>query len=254
MQLAQIFIFFLVYSFFGWLWEGLLSIKQEHRFINRGFLNGPYCPIYGCGALAFVWLQRYVNDPIFLFLAGGAIACALEYITSYTMEKLFNARWWDYSDWPFHINGRICLFGFLGFGAGAVAIKFVHPAISNFVATIPNIEIWATILTVLFVIDVISTNNAFARFNKVLKEYQAILKHGRVVSFIERKGHRIIATISKQKRRIFTYQQKRILRAFPNFKTHYDKAFAEVTKFYKATKFKPLKEPLTRKKREKKLK
>ena len=74
-----------------------MSLVKEHRFVNRGFLNGPYCPIYGVGGLTFLFAGQFVDNPIALFFIGGTIACILEYITSYTMEKLFKARWWDYS-------------------------------------------------------------------------------------------------------------------------------------------------------------
>ena len=83
MTIAEIFLCFLVYSFIGWLWEDLLSLVKEHRFVNRGFLIGPYCPIYGAGALAFLSVGNYIDNPVALFFIGGAIACILEYITSY---------------------------------------------------------------------------------------------------------------------------------------------------------------------------
>ena len=103
-------------------------------------------------------------------------------------------------------------------------------------------------------LDVISTNQSFARFNKILREYQSILKKGRVVQFFERNGRRFIKTINDRRRRIFTWQQRRILRAFPNFQTHYDKAYNELQKFYASSKYQPKQKANARKKSKKILK
>ncbi len=254
MTIAEIFLCFLIYSFLGWLWEDFRSLYKEHRFVNRGFLNGPYCPIYGAGGLVFLYAGQFIENPVALFFIGGAIACALEYATSYVMEKMFKARWWDYSEWKFNINGRICLYGFIVFGAASVGIRYLHPHILSFVQSIPHNTLIASILGFLFAIDVISTNQSFARFNKTLREYQSILMKGRVVQFFERNGRRFIETINQRRRRIFTWQQRRILKAFPNFKTHYDNAYKELQKFYKSSKFQPQQSAHARKKTKKILK
>jgi len=172
MTIQEIFLCFLIYSFFGWLWEDGMSLVKEHRFVNRGFLNGPYCPIYGVGGLAFLYTGQFVDNPIALFFIGGAIACVLEYITSYTMEKLFKARWWDYSDWPLNLNGRICLYGFIAFGGASVGIRYLHPHILDFVRSIPSMNTWALVLAILFALDVLSTNHSITRFNNFLRKYQ----------------------------------------------------------------------------------
>jgi len=254
MTLSEVFLCFLIYSFIGWLWEDILSIVKDHKFVNRGFLNGPYCPIYGVGGLIFLYAGQFIADPFILFLIGGSIACVIEYITSYTMEKLFKARWWDYSNWPLNLNGRICLYGFLAFGAASVAIRYIHPYTLDFVRGIPHNYVWAIILAVIFALDIITTNQSFSRFNKILREYQAVLKKGRVVQFFERNGRRFIEIVNNRRRRIFTWQQRRILRAFPNFQTHYDKAYNELQEFYKTSKFKPRKNAHARKKSKKILK
>ena len=157
------------------------------------------------------------------------------------MEKLFNARWWDYSDKFMNINGRVYLLGYIVFGAGAVAILYLHPYLAELIAKLDGRNTIAIILAALFMLDIVSTNQSIARFNKILREYQNILKRGKIVQFFERNGRRFIQTINNRTRRIFTWQQRRILRAFPNFQTNYDKAFAELQKFYKKTKYKPAK-------------
>ena len=120
---------FFVGSILGWCMEVLCKLWQFHRFINRGFLMGPWCPIYGCGtALLTALLSRFTQDPFAVFGLAMLICGTLEYLTSYLMEVLFHARWWDYSSKRFNLNGRVCAntlipFGLLGLGM----IYFVKP-------------------------------------------------------------------------------------------------------------------------------
>ena len=115
------FLLFMLYSVLGWCMEVVGKLIQYKRFINRGFLIGPYCPIYGYGALLITFLlKKYTQDPIVLFIMTIVVCGALEYLTSFFMEKLFKARWWDYSQRKFNFNGRICIdtivfFGIIGF-------------------------------------------------------------------------------------------------------------------------------------------
>ena len=97
------------------------------EFINRGFLIGPYCPIYGSGALLLTFLlNRYVNDKLVLFVMSIVVCSILEYVTSYIMEKIFHIRWWDYSNYKLNINGRVCLNNIALFGlAGVLIIKYI---------------------------------------------------------------------------------------------------------------------------------
>ncbi len=131
---------FFIYSFAGWFMESVGGIFKEKRFINRGFLIGPYCPVYGFGVvLITILLQKYTNDVIVLFFLAILICGTLEYATSYFMEKFFNARWWDYSKNKFNINGRICLETLLPFGiAGSLIICVVNPFIIKYVNMIPE--------------------------------------------------------------------------------------------------------------------
>ena len=108
---------FFVYSFLGWCLEVGCKLVSDHKFINRGFLIGPYCPIYGHGALIMtILLNRYLNDPATLFIMIILCCSLLEYFTSYFLEKIFHTRWWDYSGYRFNINGRICLETMVPFG------------------------------------------------------------------------------------------------------------------------------------------
>ena len=120
--LEHYFLWFLFYSFVGWMYESILVSCQQHRLVNRGFLNGPLCPIYGTGAILGVAILGNVHNPIIIFLISMVGATILEYTTSWVMEQLFHARWWDYSNFRFNLQGRVCLLGALIFGLGGVGV------------------------------------------------------------------------------------------------------------------------------------
>ncbi len=149
--LCLLFLLFLCYSIIGWMIECLCVTYLEKRIVlDRGFLLGPYCPIYGCGGvLAYLLLTRYQEDPITLFILAAVGASVLEYVTSYFMEKIFKARWWDYSDRRFNLEGRVCLGNTVLFGAlGLIFIYILNPYIIEVLKSIPN--------NVLFIISLIS--------------------------------------------------------------------------------------------------
>ena len=139
MIIAQYFVYFILYSFLGWVWETVYcTIKQKH-FANRGFLYGPICPIYGSAVITMQLMFRFFKGfsdgsmPVWeLFLICAVGSAVLEYATSFYLEKRFHARWWDYSSIPLNVNGRICLPVTLCFGAAGVAIvKFLLPLIGQ---------------------------------------------------------------------------------------------------------------------------
>ena len=143
--LSGLFISFLVYSFAGWLWESTVcAMMNQGRFANSGFLLGPICPIYGVGALACWLFLREIPDVVPQFLVSGLLCCALEYAVSVVLEATTGARFWDYEDKPANINGRVCLYGFLMFGAGAVLIcRVLEPALLGVLASVPVIALEA---------------------------------------------------------------------------------------------------------------
>ncbi|MBQ9326730.1 MAG: hypothetical protein IJ246_13285 [Clostridia bacterium] len=120
---------FFIGSILGWCMEVVCKLIQFHRFINRGFLQGPYCPVYGFGAvLLTVLLSRHTEDPVAVLILSMVICGTLEYLTSYLMEKLFHARWWDYSGKRFNLNGRVCADTLIPFGLlGLCMVYFVKP-------------------------------------------------------------------------------------------------------------------------------
>lgn len=129
------------------------KLVELKKFINRGFLIGPYCPIYGWGCILIILLlNKYTNDPLVLFIMAIVICSILEYFTSYFMEKLFKARWWDYSRRKFNINGRICLETMIPFGLlGCLIMYFVNPFFVSVYSKIPS-NILIIISSVLFTI------------------------------------------------------------------------------------------------------
>ena len=108
---------FLIYSFLGWVWETAYVSLKEGEFINRGFINGPLCTIYGHGAVTvYLILKPLEANTILLYFGGMIVATLLEYFTAVLMEAIFHTSWWDYSDQKFNFQGRICLGASLGWG------------------------------------------------------------------------------------------------------------------------------------------
>ena len=141
----------MLYSFFGWLLEVIVTFIKSKKIVNRGFLIGPYCPIYGKGALLIVLLlKKYENDIIALFVMAVVVCSIIEYITSYILEKLFNTRWWDYSNIKFNINGRVCLQNLVAFGIfGVLLLKYVNPFLLNIISSKTDIQIYTITLVLL---------------------------------------------------------------------------------------------------------
>ena len=127
------FLLFFTYSVLGWIMEVTKTLIDKKKFVNRGFLIGPYCPIYGYGVILLtILLKKYQSDIPATFIFSILICGTLEYFTSYFMEKIFHARWWDYSKRKFNINGRICLETLLPFGImGCLILYIVNPAFLN---------------------------------------------------------------------------------------------------------------------------
>lgn len=151
---------FFFYSAAGWCLESLYCSIGEKRFVNRGFLTGPLCPIYGTAALVLIVLiyNPFKDNPLAVFILGIILCDIVEYITSYVMEKLFSARWWDYTYEFLNIGGRICLKHTLYWGViSIIFVKTIHPAIDNLYNKIdgPYLKIILVCVLAIFVIDLI---------------------------------------------------------------------------------------------------
>lgn len=164
------FLLFILYSFIGWIIEVINSLIMRKKVVNRGFLIGPYCPIYGFGTLFMVLLlTKYQDDPFGLFVKSMVICAVLEYFTSLLMEKMFKMRWWDYSKRKFNIDGRICLETMVMFGfGGLVVIYLLNPFFMTIINHIPtSILIGLDIfLFIIFLLDNIISFNIINNFKK----------------------------------------------------------------------------------------
>ena len=163
-SLYQVFAYFLIYSCLGWCLEVIYAAVTTGNLINRGFLNGPVCPIYGFGMVIVLFALTPLSHSLLLLYLGGVILpSALELVGGWALYKLYHTRWWDYSDYPFNIGGYICLEFSLLWGVGTlIVMKLVHPIIADAVALIPPLVglILMFLLYVLYAADTIAT--AFA--------------------------------------------------------------------------------------------
>ena len=174
-EISAWFLLFIIYSFGGWFMEMVITVFIHHRIYNRGFLIGPLCPIYGVGGVLVALILGQQEHILEIFCVVVLLGGMIEYSTSYIMEKLFHARWWDYSDQPFNLNGRICLTALLGFGAlGVAAVKFINPFLFSVFARFND----ATIISIagaiflILVIDILISLCLITRFRNTAKTMQ----------------------------------------------------------------------------------
>ena len=157
-------LYFFIYSFLGWVCESIYCSCLQKKIINRGFLNGPVCPVYGVGALIIItgcWSYR--DSMIAVFISGMVLTSLLEYITSDILEKLFHAKWWDYSNHKCNINGRVCLLNSTMFGFMSVfVIEFLHPFIISKLdmMNITVLYVFLILAIIAMIVDLIITAKA----------------------------------------------------------------------------------------------
>lgn len=208
-SVKELFILFMIYSFIGWIMEMIDQSIKEKKVINRGFLIGPYCPIYGFGAILMILLlDRYIDQPITLFFMSIIIFSILEYTTSYIMEKLFKARWWDYSNNKFNINGRVCLETMVPFGfAGLIAMYIVNPFFVRCLDRTPDLIITIAYITlsIILIIDLSLSTSVMANVTKTITK----VKKDNTEEITKK-----VKELVMQK----NYFKKRIIKAFPKFK------------------------------------
>ncbi len=165
-SLYYIISWFFVYSFLGWLWETAYVSVKKKKFVNRGFINGPLCTIYGMGAVSIYLILKPFESNIFILYIGGVlVATILECITGWLMEKIFHTRWWDYSHRKYNFQGYISLGTSLGWGVFTVLLfKILQPAVSWFTHLYPQKvgKIALIVIIILYTLDFITS--AFAAF------------------------------------------------------------------------------------------
>ena len=202
----QLAFFFFIYSFAGWCIEVCCAAIQKRKFVNRGFVNGPLCPIYGSGAVLFaVFLPELKEAPFFLFLAGAILASILEFTTGALLEKLFHRKWWDYSNIRWNYEGYVCLPFSLGWGVCAVVLNmFLNPLLVKLLRIMPRLlmVIIMIALTVALVLDTVGTTLAIRGLQK---------RQVQLAEFTEG-----VSQVSKLLENVITRRiQKRMDKAFP---------------------------------------
>lgn len=219
---------FFIYSFIGWCGEVIVAAVNRHKFVNRGFIAGPLCPIYGTGAVAVaVFLPELKENLIFLFIGGMIVTSFVEYITGRLMEKILHKKWWDYSDQKFHLDGYICLRVSALWGVCSVLmIYFLNPFFCGLVNMIPRLigEVILWVLLGLLIADGLGSGIAVLELKR---------KKGRIEQITEE-----LQKTSKFLENALTKRiQKRLVKAFPNIETKKDaeqeEKFAEGCGFFK---------------------
>lgn len=203
--------YFIIYSFFGWSLEVVYQAVEQGKFINRGFLNGPYCPIYGFGVIIVVgMLEPIKNNLIILYLGSVILTSLLELFTGFILEKIFNMKWWDYSQDKFNLHGYICLkFSLLWGVACLIVVRLIHPLISVFVSKIPHTLgiIVISVIMLCFVSDMIFTILAIINFKKKIRVLEGISAEMRKIS--DKTGEKIFDTVEEIKTRKDALDEKR---------------------------------------------
>lgn len=241
---------FIIYAFLGWCSEVAFAAVNKGKFVNRGFLNGPVCPIYGVGMLIVVLCLWNLRDrPLLLFLGSALLTTALEFVTGFVLERFFHDKWWDYSDMPFNIKGYVCLkFTILWGLAASFIIGAIHRFIYMLIVKTPFVlgVILLAVFSAAFIADFTVTLTALVKLPKKLKAMAEAERALRAVSdkigenisdttiAAKEKGEALAeenkprleelkAEYEKKKKELSAmlernFVQRRIFKAFPNLK------------------------------------
>ncbi len=213
-EICSYILLFFLYSFLGWCLEVLCKLISDHKFINRGFLIGPYCPIYGTGAIIMTFLlKKYLDDPITLWIMIILCCSILEYFVSFILEKIFHARWWDYSTNKFNINGRICLETMIPFSIFGLFILYkCNPFFLNLINAIPHTILYllTIILLIGFIVDLILST-------KIIYNIQNITTNvTKKMIFKKDDTERITKLVREKIEKSKSLLNRRIIHAFPH--------------------------------------
>lgn len=171
---------FFIYSFLGWVWESAYVSIKSRKLVNRGFVNGPLCTIYGAGAVTIYLILRPLRENLaLLYLGGVVVATALEYITGWIMETVFHTRWWDYSDKKFNLHGYISLASSLLWGVFSVLLfKLLQPFVSWITSLYPQSvgEVILTVIMILYGVDFVISSHAAFGLSKTFEKAEEMLE------------------------------------------------------------------------------
>lgn len=216
---------YMIYSFIGWCGEVAVAAVKRHRFVNRGAVSGPFCPIYDLGAaVVAVFLPELKGNPFFLFLGGMVVNTFVEYVTGRIMEMSLHKKWWDYSDQKFNLGGYVCLKMSILWGLCTILMIYVlNPVFTGLVGLLPKIwgEIILWVILGLLIVDFIGTVIAVWGLKK---------KNGRIDQIREGLGRTSKLLENTMTRRL----QARMIKAYPNLeKEEKEDVFASGCGFYK---------------------
>ncbi len=221
----EIIIYFITYSFLGWVMESIFRSISEKKIINTGFLKGPFCPIYGVGAIIMLlFLKRFSDNLAVLFIVSVVVLTIWEYLVGVLLEKLFHTKYWDYSKNKFNFQGRICLTNSIFWGIlGVVFVKYIHPAIENLIEKIDvRILIFVySILGIVILVDMITSivkvkniKVTLEKIEKLNNEIREKLKEENVQYIIEQLKYKRNKTILRLYKNVY-----RLKKAFPAINT-----------------------------------
>lgn len=241
MKIIYLIDFFLIYSFIGWVLESIYKTICTKKLVNSGFLYGTFCPIYGIGALIMYLFLRICNNPITVFFTGFVILSVWEYIVAWALEKIFHQTYWDYSNYKFNINGRVCLLNSIFWGVlGIIFTYIVHPFIESQIIKINEI-ILITITIILVIGMLIDTITSIIKLNNITKKLEDIKNIRKEIKakLIELKGAKntkesiqlIINDLKEKEIKLkekLVKQTERIRTAFPTMKSE---TFKQISKY-----------------------
>lgn len=186
MRIYYLILYFFTYGFLGWCTEVAYAAVKEKTFVNRGFLNGPICPIYGVGvSVVLCFLMPLSGSFALLYIASTILVTVLEGLTGYFMDKIFHHKWWDYSNQPLNIGGYVCLIFSLVWGVACVFIvKVFHPAVHHMLSMIPFVlgVTGIIVLVIILCVDLYVTASGILKLNRQLDAMEKIAEELRELS------------------------------------------------------------------------
>lgn len=186
MDIYYLILYFFTYGFLGWCAEVAYAAVKEKRFVNRGFLNGPICPVYGVGVSAvLLLLEPFENNLVILYVASVIIVTLIEGLTGFALDKIFHHKWWDYSGQPFNIGGYVCPIFSLVWGVACIFIvKVFQPLVYRVAEALPH-ALGVALIVVLSIVtfaDLYVTASGILKFNKRLEMMERIASELRDIS------------------------------------------------------------------------
>ncbi len=243
---------FIVYSFFGWCLEVVNATIRTGKFVNRGFLNGPYCPIYGFGTVIILEaLNPYKSNLFLVFVGSILLTTVLEFITGYILERVFDQKWWDYSRDHFNLKGYVCLENSVIWGIASIFVIFIlHPIINSFITWLPK-NIGTILLIVVLEIMIIDFAITLVSLLKIKKRLNVLVETGEKIRILsdaigknisgktlsglkKRKKYEIeLRELKKNYQELLeekVFIQKRIVKAFPSLNSLWAKRLKGLVK------------------------